>query len=149
MALGSIQLLTEMSTRSISWGKDGRGVRLINYHHPAPLSRNLGTLTSLNSLGHSRPVTGLICLYLLSWVTFIPSFTVKVFVTYAIPLLAHAQCFPSYQLFLSFPRQEVMRSQLHFASSSSSSSVICQTTGPKPLPKRFLHILRSRVSVFN
>ena len=26
-------------------------------------------------------------------------------------------------------------------SSSSSSSVICQTTGPNPLPKRFLHIV--------
>ena len=34
-------------------------------------------------------------------------------------------------------------------SSSSSSSVICQTTGPKPLPKRFLHIVRSRASSFN
>ena len=33
--------------------------------------------------------------------------------------------------------------------SSSSSSVICQTTGPKPLPKRFLHIVRSRASSFN
>ena len=32
---------------------------------------------------------------------------------------------------------------------SSSSSVICQTTGPKPLPKRFLHIVQSRVSSFN
>ena len=31
----------------------------------------------------------------------------------------------------------------------SSSSVICQTTGPKPLPKRFLHIMRSRASSFN
>ena len=31
---------------------------------------------------------------------------------------------------------------------SSSSSVICQTTGPKPLPKRFLHIVRSRASSF-
>ena len=30
-----------------------------------------------------------------------------------------------------------------------SSSVICQTTGPKPLPKRFLHIVRSRASFFN
>ena len=30
-----------------------------------------------------------------------------------------------------------------------SSSVICQTTGPKPLPKRFLHIVRSRASSFN
>jgi len=32
---------------------------------------------------------------------------------------------------------------------SSSSSVICKTTGPKPLPKRFLHIVRSRASSFN
>ena len=32
---------------------------------------------------------------------------------------------------------------------SSSSSVICQTTGPKPLPKRFLHIVRYRASSFN
>ena len=27
-------------------GKDGRCVRLTTYHHPVPLSRNLGTLTS-------------------------------------------------------------------------------------------------------
>ena len=33
--------------------------------------------------------------------------------------------------------------------SSSSSSVICQTTGPKPFPKRFLHIVRSKASSFN
>ena len=32
------------------------------YHLPVPLSRNLGTLTSWNPLGHSRPVTGLIYL---------------------------------------------------------------------------------------
>ena len=31
----------------------------------------------------------------------------------------------------------------------SSSSVICRTTGPKPLPKRFLHIVRSRAPSFN
>ena len=31
----------------------------------------------------------------------------------------------------------------------SSSSVKCQTTGPKPLPKRFLHIVRSTASSFN
>ena len=31
----------------------------------------------------------------------------------------------------------------------SSSSVICQTTGPKPLAKWFLHIVRSRASFFN
>ena len=36
-----------------------------------------------------------------------------------------------------------------FSLPSSSSSVICQTTGPKPLPKRFLHIVRSRASSFN
>ena len=35
------------------------------------------------------------------------------------------------------------------SSSSSSSSVICQTTGPKPLPKLFLHIVRSRAFSFN
>ena len=37
----------------------------------------------------------------------------------------------------------------NFASSSSSSSLICQTTGPKPLPERFLDIVRSRASSFN
>ena len=37
----------------------------------------------------------------------------------------------------------------YISSSSSSSSVICQTTGPKPLPKRFIHIVRSRASSFN
>jgi len=63
MALGSTQPLTEMSTRGISWGKGGRCIRLTTYHHPVPLLRNLGTLTSWKSLGLSRPVTGL--LYLL------------------------------------------------------------------------------------
>ena len=29
------------------------------YHHPVPLSRNLGTFTSWNPLGHSGPVMGL------------------------------------------------------------------------------------------
>ena len=64
MALGSNQPLTEMSTRIISWVKDGRCVRLTTYHHPRPLSRNLGTLTSCNPLGPSGPVTGLLYLYL-------------------------------------------------------------------------------------
>ena len=31
----------------------------------------------------------------------------------------------------------------------SSSSAICQTTGPKPLAKRFHHIVRTRASSFN
>jgi hypothetical protein len=45
--------------------KSGRCVRLTTYHHPVPLSRNLGTLTSWNPLGLSRPITGLLylCLY--------------------------------------------------------------------------------------
>ena len=34
------------------------------YHHPVPLSWNLGTLTSWNPLGHSRPVTGLLNIYI-------------------------------------------------------------------------------------
>jgi len=34
------------------------------YHHPVPLSRNLGTLTSWNPLGLSGPVTGLLYLYI-------------------------------------------------------------------------------------
>ena len=33
------------------------------YHFPVPLSWNLGTLTSWNPLGHSRPVTGLLYLF--------------------------------------------------------------------------------------
>ena len=33
---------------------------LTTYHHPVPLSRNLGTLTSWNPLGPSGSVTGLI-----------------------------------------------------------------------------------------
>jgi len=60
MTLGLTQPLTEMSTGSISWGKDGRCVRLTNYHHHVPLSRNLGTVTFWNSLGPSGPVTGLL-----------------------------------------------------------------------------------------
>jgi predicted transcriptional regulator len=34
------------------------------YDQPVPLSINLGTLTSWNPLGHSRPVTGHLYLYL-------------------------------------------------------------------------------------
>jgi len=44
-------------------GKGGRCVRLTTYHHPVPLSWNLGTLTSWNPLGHSGPVTGLLYLF--------------------------------------------------------------------------------------
>ena len=49
----------------------GRCVRLTTYHHPVPLSRNLGTLTSWNPLGLSRPVTGLIFLqYIVQYAVF-------------------------------------------------------------------------------
>jgi len=45
-------------------GKGGRCVRLTTYHCPMPLSRNLGNLTSWNPLGPSRPVMGLLYLFL-------------------------------------------------------------------------------------
>jgi len=63
MALGSTQPLTEMSTRSITWGKGDRCVRLTTYHHPVPLSRKLRTLTFWNPLPPPRSVTGLLYLY--------------------------------------------------------------------------------------
>ena len=44
-------------------GKGGLCIRLTTYHHPVPLSWNLGTLTSRKPLGHSRPVTGLLYQY--------------------------------------------------------------------------------------
>jgi hypothetical protein len=67
MALGSTQPLT---SNRIEYQEDFLGVNAAgaygwqSYHHPAPLSWNLGTVTSWNPLGHSRPVTGLIYLYL-------------------------------------------------------------------------------------
>ena len=60
---GVDQPLTGMSTRIISWSRGGRCVRLTTYHHPVPLSRNRGTLTSWNLLGPSGPVTGLLYLF--------------------------------------------------------------------------------------
>ena len=50
-------------------GKGGRCIRLTAYHHPVPLSWNLGTLTSWNPLGLSRPVTGLLYLFALLCMT--------------------------------------------------------------------------------
>jgi len=49
----------------------GRCVRLTTYHHPVPLSWKLGTLTSWNPLGLSRPVMGLLYLYLTVILTFV------------------------------------------------------------------------------
>jgi len=70
IVLGSTQPLTEMSTRNISWLVKGDGAYGWQpYHHPVTLSWNLGTLTSWNPLGHSRPVTGLLYLSLPSFLT--------------------------------------------------------------------------------
>jgi hypothetical protein len=55
MALELTQPLTEMSTRSISWGQM-RPVRKAD--------KLLGTLTSWNPLSHARPVTGQLTLYI-------------------------------------------------------------------------------------
>ena len=44
-------------------GKGGQYVRLTTSHHPVPLPRNLGSLTSWNSLGLYRPVMGFFYLY--------------------------------------------------------------------------------------
>ena len=41
-------------------GKGSRCQRLTTYHHPVPLSRNLGTLTFRKPVGPSGPVTGLL-----------------------------------------------------------------------------------------
>jgi hypothetical protein len=44
-------------------GKGGRCVRLTTYHLHVPMSRNLGTLTSWNSVGLFRSVMGQLYLY--------------------------------------------------------------------------------------
>jgi len=44
-------------------GKGGRCVRLTTYHHPVPLLRNLGALTTWNPLGLPRPVKRLFYLF--------------------------------------------------------------------------------------
>jgi len=51
MALGSTQPLTEMSTRSISWGKDGRCVRLTNLTTSCAVVMKAGNLNSLQPSG--------------------------------------------------------------------------------------------------
>jgi len=65
LALGSTQPLTEMSTRSISWGQRWLVHKADNLTTILCRSHNLGTLTSWNLLGHSRPLTGL--LYFFIW----------------------------------------------------------------------------------
>jgi len=62
-------------------GKGGRCIRLTTYHHPVPLSRNLGTLIPWNLLGHSRPVKGLLYLYQISLCT-----------SYSLPARSGSKC---------------------------------------------------------
>jgi len=65
MALGVGSASNRNEYREYFMGvKSGRCVKLTTYHHPVPLSRNLGTLTSWNTLGLSRPVMGLLYLYI-------------------------------------------------------------------------------------
>ena len=62
MALGSTQPLTEMSTRSTTKGKDGRCVGLTVLLLSCAVVMKSGNLNFLLAL--SRPVTGLLYLYL-------------------------------------------------------------------------------------
>ena len=66
MTLGSTHPLVKMSTRNIPGGKGGRCVRLTTSPPScAECHENLRASTSWNPLGHTRPVTGLLYLYLL------------------------------------------------------------------------------------
>jgi len=94
-------------------GKGGRCVSLTTYHHPVPLLRNLGTLTSWNTLGPSGPVTGLLYLYLY------PSFKTR-FVSPVIPyfiLVTLAQCCPFRIVDLHF---DIPKDSIHHRRSTGS-----------------------------
>ena len=54
---------------------------MTTYHHPVPLSCNLGTLTSWNPLGHSRSVMGLLYLLFIISEAFIQRLLSLVFCT--------------------------------------------------------------------
>jgi len=65
MALGSTQPLTEMSTRNISWGWRRLVHRANNLTtFMCRMSWNVGASPSWNPQGLSRPVMGLLYLYL-------------------------------------------------------------------------------------
>ena len=64
MALGSTQPLTEMRYQEdLLGGKGGRCVSLTTLPPPYAVVTKYGNLTSWNPLGHSRPVTGLLYLF--------------------------------------------------------------------------------------
>jgi len=70
MALGLTQPVTDMSTRNISWGYRRPVRRADNLTtFMCRLSWNLGTSTSWNSLDLSKPVKGLLYLYLYPFYT--------------------------------------------------------------------------------
>jgi len=70
MALGSTQSLTQMSTRSISWGQR-RPVRKADTLPPScAFVTKSGNLTSWNPLGLSRPVKGLLYLFTIALLLF-------------------------------------------------------------------------------
>ena len=58
MALGSTQPLTEMSTRSISWGKGGRCVRLTTLQPSCAVVTKSGNLNFLEPSGPLRAFNG-------------------------------------------------------------------------------------------
>jgi hypothetical protein len=65
MGLGSTQPLTEMSTRCISWGERRPVRKADNLTTILCRHENLGNVAYWKPLGYSRPVTGLLYLYLL------------------------------------------------------------------------------------
>jgi hypothetical protein len=58
MALGSTRPLTEMSTRSISWGKDGRCVRLTTLPPSCAVVTKSGNLNFLETSGPLQASNG-------------------------------------------------------------------------------------------
>ena len=58
MALGLTQPLTEMSTRSFSWGKDGRCARLSTLPPPCAVVVKSGNLNSLEPSGPPQACNG-------------------------------------------------------------------------------------------
>jgi len=58
MTLGSTQLLTEMSTRCISWGKGGRCVRLTNLQPSCAVVMKSGNLNFLQPSGPLQTCNG-------------------------------------------------------------------------------------------
>ena len=72
--------------------KGGRCVRLTTYHYPVPLSRNLGTLSSWNPLGLSRPVMGLLYLFFFFMKTNIHFFIISRSVSLRIKNVSDRRC---------------------------------------------------------